>query len=1355
MHNTTSLRRILISCIALLVFAAVYTPAQAHDFGGTTTGSGDSGDPENNRDGDSCSPSPGSPKAAGAGGIAVVGPSSSDPGTGGDPVYLFNGRHAQSQTDMVVNGLFPIAISRRYDSRSIYDSSLGYGWALNHDRRLYEFPDGSVTIRYACGSRDRFVFTGGAYVTPTGGRQGDLIGNPDGTFTYTRSDGSREFFDAQGRLTAVQDKYGHRHEYTYDPAGKLPLTGTSPFSVDPTTPMTVAYVYRLMRIDERAADGVLTGNYVTFAYDASTGRMSSVTSSDGRTVSYVHDATGGLTQGNLVQVNGLEGIVTTYLYEDTNDTHNLTSLQEEAGATPWVTSYDTQDRVSQQTHGNDTFTYNYVVDLTETIITHTIRDANGLNPYDVATTYYFDANGDVTRTRGALGNEIEYLRDAQGDMTTKNFYENEGTVAVPNLVLKRTITFGYDALSRRTAESVTLDTGETVTRSWTYDNGWLESEQVVSSADPGKLFRTEYTFYRDGQDVPTNIESIKRRKDGGTFQTTSFFYDAKNRLMETVSPDGQKIVNLYEAGSLYTTKRYYEIGAAESPFMRMRYAYDAQGNRNQEWDPNDNLTQYTYDDLGRQTKIINALGEETIYTYTGMRRTQIEVGHTVAGGEGQVTRRVYAPEGWLQSVQRKQDDGSWLTDTTYTYDSAGNKLSATDAESRTTQYEYDLLGRLTKTTDPKLKVTTVKYDMFGNRISDIDAKLNEVKYIYDDLDRLIRTELLGISPSAVTQYTYDAAGNRTSVVDPENHTTSYAFDTLSRNTAVTQPLGQTVQYFYDNRDRMDYKLNARGHKIDYDYEPWGAVNTVSYYPNASATTPDKIVAYTYHPMGEIQSVTDSTLPGFSYQYTYDAINRVDFETISGLGGSDKRLDRDYDRYGNRSTLALAEWEGGQWVEQYRYQYQYNKLNRLIVASLIDPQPLVLDYLANDDLTQIIYPGGVVTDYVYEFNGPPRQIKTSGSSGVIEQLDYMYDDARRIDTLTTLAGVHEYTYDGADRLTEATHPVGTGLPPQESFGYDRAGNREDPADPAVYNYDSNNRITNSLGLTYTFDDDGNETGRSDGAIFVYDKDNRVVQYTKSGTVAAYQYDPQGRRIMKTLNGVTTWYLWDRTSVVAEYNSTGSRARRYAYLPDTFVPTQMEDSNGVYDVHMDGLQTPRFLTDASEAKVWEIVYQAYGDAVFSEDPDGNGDPVVVDQRLPGQYYDAESGLYYNQARYYDPIIGRYVSADPIGLEAGVNLYAYALNNPINNIDPHGLQVPGSCHLQCNDICSLGGRVCGQLKSKTTGAAAELMCMSICTQQGACRAEACNFRKKDEGPFHITICQQCPGQPTEICDRLYWGI
>lgn len=111
--------------------------------------------------------------------------------------------------------------------------------------------------------------------------------------------------------------------------------------------------------------------------------------------------------------------------------------------------------------------------------------------------------------------------------------------------------------------------------------------------------------------------------------------------------------------------------------------------------------------------------------------------------------------------------------------------------------------------------------------------------------------------------------------------------------------------------------------------------------------------------------------------------------------------------------------------------------------------------------------------------------------------------------------------------------------------------------------------------------------------------------------------------------------------------------------------------VFYFHNDQIGTPQLLTDMNQKVVWRIKYQPFGeDEVVEQDADGNGVAVKMPLRFPGQYYDQESGLHYNYFRDYDPSLGRYVQSDPIGLAGGMNVYGYALQNPINLIDPFGL-------------------------------------------------------------------------------------
>lgn len=1284
-------RSVLVATCVVLAGAWFVPDAYACDIGGCFNAGSGGGTPAAPPEPDPCKDEC---ECGGAGG-GGDGPSGGDNGAGsppggsgdgygsngygvGDPVSPTTGKEFLTHTDLVVEGAYPIRMLRKFDSQTRYDSPLGYGWAFSYDKRLFKYADGSVIVRKNCGVRNRYVFSGNAYQTPVGTRA-TLTENPDGTFVVTQAGGSQEFYDAQGKLSAVQDPQGNRLEMSYDTRGRLPLVGSSPFALDPATPAIVAYDYRLTKVEERLASGTLTGNYVDIHYDDATGRVTDIQSSDGRQVTYNHDTTQSAKHGNLLQVNGLEGLVSTFVYNDVDansvlqDAHNLTSIQIGANTTPYINQYDAQDRVIRQTHGANVYAFAYTPGV-ETTVTHSIYGSDGTTLLNtLATTYVLDENGYPEETRWTLTDGTVYrqmqTRNAEARVTQEDVYATPvgGTEA-----LVRSITYDYDTAGNKTLEEVTLADGEIITKIWGHDHNWVAWEQAVSSADPAKVFRTEYTFYYDASGNPTNIHEVKRRKDDGSFQTTTYTYTAQGEPQIVTHPDGTSLRYTYNTAGRVTQVARHNVAGTELAFLKTSYDYDAQGNRNWMQDADGNITTLGYDDRGRVTLITNALGEETHYTYTGDYLTQVEVGRTAADGEGQVTRLNYTPQGWLESVQRKQDDGGWLTDVTYTYDSRGKVLTSTDAQARITRYTYDALGRLTNVTDPKTKTTTYAYDALGNRTQVTDARNNVTRFTYDALSRLVKTEQLGITPAAVTTMAYDAADNLVRVTDAENKTTTYTYDALSNNTAVRQPLGQTVNHVYDSLDRLDYTLNARGQKIDYTYRPWGGIGSVGYYPNATSTTADRTIGYTYTYTGRLYTAYDDHT-GYYKVWDYDVLNRVDTEYQYNLGTQSLYLDHDYDRYGNRNAVSLYKYTGSAWAQQSRYTYAYTKLNRITSATLISPTAYTFDYYPSGELENLHHPSGLTTHYAYEPNGPVQSIAVSGSAGTLVQDGYTYDDTLNVDTITTLAGLHDYGYDGLNRLTQALHPAATGLPSQEDFGYDKVGNREDTTDPAAFGYDTNNRITQSPNRTYAFDDDGNMLSRGDGGTFTYDHDNRLIQYQNGTTTATYAYDPFGQRLNKTVatgsGTTTTWYLWDGDVLLAEYDGAGNEQKRYAYLPDSYVPGQMQDANGTYDVHSDHLQTPKTLTNQSQTVVWKASYTAYGETVIDTNPDGDANSITLNQRYPGQYFDAETGLYYNFYRYYDPSTGRYVTGDPIGLAGGINLYAYAGSNPLFWSDPTG--------------------------------------------------------------------------------------
>ncbi|MCP3933456.1 MAG: hypothetical protein GY705_30670, partial [Bacteroidetes bacterium] len=149
----------------------------------------------------------------------------------------------------------------------------------------------------------------------------------------------------------------------------------------------------------------------------------------------------------------------------------------------------------------------------------------------------------------------------------------------------------------------------------------------------------------------------------------------------------------------------------------------------------------------------------------------------------------------------------------------------------------------------------------------------------------------------------------------------------------------------------------------------------------------------------------------------------------------------------------------------------------------------------------------------------------------------------------------------------------------------------------------------------------------------------------------------------------YFLYTDEGLSGEYNHKGKAIKTYVYKPGSAWTTDslfMKIGRKYYYYHNDHLGTPQKLTDKKGKVFWEAVYDAFGEVSITQES-----KIENNLRFPGQYFDRENGLNYNWHRFYGTDTGTYLRTDPTGLNGGVNPYFYAANNPINFIDPFGLQ------------------------------------------------------------------------------------
>jgi RHS repeat-associated protein len=281
----------------------------------------------------------------------------------------------------------------------------------------------------------------------------------------------------------------------------------------------------------------------------------------------------------------------------------------------------------------------------------------------------------------------------------------------------------------------------------------------------------------------------------------------------------------------------------------------------------------------------------------------------------------------------------------------------------------------------------------------------------------------------------------------------------------------------------------------------------------------------------------------------------------------------------------------------------------------------------------------------------------------------------------------YSYDPLYRLTTVTEANGT---PLEGVTYNPTGDRLTKTgsglDTGTYGYNPNTHQLVSVGNSaLTVDANGNTTAMTQAGSaygFGYSARNRMTVAQLAGsTVGSYTYNALNQRVQKVANGTTERYDYGGGGqVLGEYGATNRDYIWMGGIPVANVDTSGTGSTIAY-VTADQLGTPRAVSDANSNTLWQWAYQ--GNPWGEQAPTSNG--YVYNLAFPGQYYDGETGLFYNVNRDYNSGTGRYIESDPKGLSAGPNTYAYAGSNTLAAFDQLGL----SCTSAMGTVvCSIPG-------------------------------------------------------------------
>jgi RHS repeat-associated protein len=1232
----------------------------------------------------------------------------------GNPMNMRSGVKQQAAIDYSGAGPFPLKITRSYNSKS-------RRWKFNSfDAFLYDYGDDSHKGVTLGNGRSYFFrkttpdsWTATKSANESAAYEGYRLQQLSGGIRFLKPAGDSLDFDAAGNLQTINSADGHSLQIS---KSDNVLTVSDEFG------QHISINYDSANKNRPASLTTPQGT-ISYGYDEF-GNLASVTYPGDKTKLYHYDEidfTAQISQGLLTGITNENGQRYATWHYDSHDRVYKSVHGEDADVTEIEYLPDDNGRKVRQEHmplgGSKRYYFDAEYGTRAELIEH-FDNKGGLvgsesfayNGFGHLSTHT-DIKGKVTQynryTDGREDNRIEAVGTPQARTVTTSYTglsNLPATITTPELKTELSYNAQNQILSRKLTDQYTSEI-----RTTTY--GYNAAGLLISIDGPRTDIAdiTTYAYDEQGRRIKTTNAL------GHTIQVLAFNASGKptqikdaNDVVTNLAYNSRNLAIIATTNGLTTTIDYNDSSKQTKMTLPtgqvINYEYDAAQRLTSVVDMLGNRIDYTLDGAGNRTR--TAIKDpQGILHYTQQQAfdafNQLA---TVESGEGNQQGFRYNAANELIS----QTDALKFA-TTHSYDAAGNLTTSKDAAGNITQYGYDGARRNTHIVDAEGKITVNQYNGFGELISKISAdtgltsyqydkagnliqkgKLDITRYQYDALNRLIFQSahnatytydqgsyavgrLSSVSnPSSSEQLSYDANGNITThsqTIANAQFTTEYHYDSKNRLVGMTYPGGRSISLSRNTLDQITaIHSNEQTLVENVQYLPFGPVKSATYgnglqlvktfdldyRPIKLLTTSIEDKTLNYSARNNITNIDD--ILGISQNYSYSPMQRLISANESTFG---------YDKIGNRTSKNTDVYSyadaSHHLLSAGDIAYQYDA-----VGQVIQKGDMTFAYNTAGQMANVIFNRQAV-DYRYNHRNQRVMKVSSGNS-----TRYVYDlTGKLIAEIGTDNNVEvEYIYLNNMLLTVIYKDASTDQTSDKIKIDDKQAQADGKWKPKTTQqaFKGGHQVAKG-------DSGATMTWQQTVAAGTYKVHARWKANKNRSKTASYHVNGQVITMDQTVSG-KKWRLL--TKVVVEENGqitvvlkdTGGKVSADGIRIKRVKNARLASSESqIYFTHTNHLGTPTKLTNADGAVVWQAEYSPFGLANINNDVNGDGNAITFNLRLPGQYFDAETGLHYNWHRYYDPQIGRYLQPDPIGLIDGPSLYGYAQQNPVNNFDPTG--------------------------------------------------------------------------------------